>query len=139
MHNNDIEIIAILEKSCFTDCWSKEAIISQLSLENTIYKICYTQNIPVGYVLGTALSFECELYRIGVIGEFQRQGYAKKLLLDFIEICREKSESGSRLFLEVSSDNVKAQTFYKSAGFKEIARRTGYYDDFDALILEIKL
>jgi len=128
----DVQIIYNLEISCFSDPWSLSSVENQLKSENAVWLTEMRDDMPAGYVLGSIVCGEAELYRIAVSGDFRRQGLGERLLAQFIEKCRERG--GEKIFLEVRARNLPAIALYKKAGFEEISLRKGYYGDDDAVI-----
>lgn len=126
------EKIHLLEKECFSDPWSITSIENQLSSEQTIFIICEENGETAGFVLGTEVCGEAELYRIAVSDKFRRRGIGERLLADFLEQCRKRGTQ--KVFLEVRSRNFPAISLYEKAGFEKIAVRKGYYGDDDAVI-----
>ena len=80
-----------------------------------------------------------ELYRIGVLPDFRRQGRSGRLLAYCLECVQKHFPSASRLLLEVDEKNRAAVALYRRQGFHEIHRRKAYYASSDALILEYAL
>lgn len=126
------EKIHILEKDCFSDPWSITSVENQLSSEQTIFAICEENGETAGFVLGTEVCGEAELYRIAVSEKFRRRGLGERLMADFLEQCRKRG--AQKVFLEVRSRNLPAISLYEKAGFERIAVRKGYYGDDDAVI-----
>ena len=77
----------------------------------------------VGFLVARTLAAdEREILNLAVAPDFRRKGVARALLDRALEgFCGE-------VFLEVRESNGVAQEFYKSLGFKELSKRTGYYD-----------
>jgi ribosomal-protein-alanine N-acetyltransferase len=77
----------------------------------------------VGFLVARTLTAgEREILNLAVVPNSRRKGVARALLDRVLQGFR-----GS-VFLEVRESNRVAQEFYKSLGFKELSRRTGYYD-----------
>src|SRR5690349_6164297 len=75
-----------------------------------------------------------ELTRIAVGPESRRRGLGRALLVEAVELAR--FEGADRMLLEVAETNEAALNLYRSAGFREISRRRGYYRrGVDALVL----
>jgi [ribosomal protein S18]-alanine N-acetyltransferase len=64
---------------------------------------------------------EREILNLAVAPEYRRTGIAKALL------GYELSQPGTH-FLEVRESNIPAQMLYRKCGFREVARRSGYYE-----------
>lgn len=54
---------------------------------------------------------------VATVNEAQGKGYAKKLILDFINICEDKGISSVHLYTHIT--NEKAINMYKSLGFED--------------------
>ncbi|MCL1822813.1 MAG: ribosomal protein S18-alanine N-acetyltransferase [Oscillospiraceae bacterium] len=127
-----VDIIYELEQKCFSEPWSKAVISLQLNNTHASTVIKTVNAVPAGYATGLRMGEESELYRIAVLPEYRRQGFAKELLLRFIEKC------GGDVFLETRSRNAAAIRLYESAGFKQIGLRKNYYGDDDAVVYRYK-
>jgi ribosomal-protein-alanine N-acetyltransferase len=80
-------------------------------------------NRIVGFLVARTLSAdEREILNLAVAPDFRRKGVARALLDSALQAFR------GCVFLEVRESNGVAQKFYKSLGFKELSKRTGYYD-----------
>lgn len=123
----DAEIIAAMERECFSGCWEPDAVREQLLHDSTVYVL--SEN---GYALGTVCADEAELYRIGVLPQRRRNGAGAALLADFEGACRQRG--AEKIFLEVRSQNASAISLYEKSGFEKIAVRKNYYPDDDAVI-----
>ena len=77
----------------------------------------------VGFLVArTVAADEREILNLAVAPDLRRKGVARALLASAFEAFR------GCVFLEVRESNGVAQEFYKSLGFKELSKRTGYYD-----------
>ena len=74
-----------------------------------------------GYMSFYQVMDEVEIIKIGVIKSYQRNGYGSFLIKEL------KKLNIKKIFLEVSTENVKAINFYLKNGFKEIGLRKRYY------------
>lgn len=135
---SDDETIYKMERLCFLDdCWTQGAIKSQLSQKNVLYSIYRNEkDEPVGYFIASIVADEAELYRIAVIPDNRRKGYASELMKLFLSACKNEIVN---IFLEVRSNNVSGIALYEKFGFKLISRRKNYYKDDDALIYCLSL
>ena len=131
----DIPYLKRAEEETFSDPWGESALLSHLSSEHTVSLIATEGNEPLGYLLGSVLAPESELYRIAVEGNARRRGVGR-LLLDFF--FREIKERGAEtVYLEVRESNLPARSLYASVGFTEVGIRKNYYrrPDENAAIL----
>lgn len=144
-HNSDTSLcrdIATIEKECFSVPWTSRSIESQVLTEGSISALIRddsSDNRPTGYICGQSVSDECELYRIAVLPSYRKQGIADRLMIYFLDKCR---ESGIKnVFLEVRCDNEPAKHLYEKHGFTQVGRRRNYYTEpvCDALIYKAEL
>jgi len=78
------------------------------------------------------------LYSVAVSAEARGHGIGRRLMEDAARIARKRGRA--RLRLEVRADNRAAIRLYESLGYRQIGRRSGYYDDgMDAFRLEREL
>ena len=68
---------------------------------------------------------EAHLLNISVAQSHQGQGWGRYLLVQMMEMGREKG--GLNMFLEVRPSNHSALGLYESMGFNEMGIRPGYY------------
>lgn len=129
------DIIHKLEMECFTqEYWSYDAILSEITKENTYFFIAYDRNKPIGYFCLSFLLGEAELERICVIPYYQRSGAGSQMLSYAIDYLRELN--CSKFMLEVRSKNYKAVSLYKKYGFEvDFIRKKYYQNPVDDAIL----
>ncbi|APG48333.1 GNAT family N-acetyltransferase [Phaeobacter porticola] len=89
------------------------------------------------FALGRVVAGEAELLTIATHPDHQRQGLGKSALLKWMSeaIARFATDG----FLDVASDNQAAQALYRSHGFAEAGRRTGYYPRQNAAAVDAVL
>lgn len=83
---------------------------------------------------------DAHLHILGVLREWQRQGYARALLRYLQTLAT--TRGAERLLLEVRESNEAGRGLYASLGFTEIGRRRNYYPPplrEDALVLACNL
>ncbi len=97
-----------------------------------------------GALVGSAVLFlrprwrDARLYSISVADTARGQGLGRRLLA----ACEQAAlDAGARrVRLEVGAGNHPAIALYQGAGYRQIGRRAGYYEDgADALMLERRL
>ena len=133
---SDLCRLAEAERLCFSDAWSETALCSQIKGECYITLVAEGENGELlGYISGSVIPPEAEIFRIVSLPEYRRQGVGSLLLSQF-----EKELEGvgcTALFLEVRQSNLGAISFYKSFSFAETGKRRGYYKNptEDAILL----
>ena len=84
----------------------------------------------VGFLIYQLLYEKAEIIDIFVLDEYRRKGIAKALLNEML-----KDKTIKSVTLEVKESNKNAIMLYNSLGFKEVAKRKGYYNGEDALLM----
>lgn len=135
--NEDVRIIAELEKEYFSDAWSEKSINNEIEKERVI--VIKDKSEIVGYCIFMCAADEGEILRIAVRKNMRKKGIGKKLL-SFAITQMEKVDCIS-VFLEVRASNFAAAALYESVGFKKIGSRKNYYTNpkEDALIYKLKI
>lgn len=91
------------------------------------------------FLLGRAIAGEAEILTLATDPRARRQGLARSMLRDFIDLAHELG--CDRLFLEVARDNMPALALYEAEGFARIGTRPGYFAragraPVDAIVME---
>ena len=79
----------------------------------------------MGYAILMMVLDEAHLLNISVAQSHQGKGWGRYLLVQMMEMGREKG--GLNMFLEVRPSNHSALGLYESMGFNEMGIRPGYY------------
>jgi len=77
------------------------------------------------FALGRAVADEAELLTLATHPDHRRTGLARAALADFHAEAAKRG--ATRAFLEVAADNTPARALYAATGYREIARRAGYF------------
>lgn len=132
--------IAAMEREIFSDPWSEGDISSYICREGAMCFTATDESGVVGYIIGTKIPPEGEIYRIAVRPDKRQRGIGYRLLSYGLKT--EIGEGVETVFLEVRSRNVPAIALYKSYGFSECGKRKNYYqnppDDAVVMILNNK-
>ena len=91
------------------------------------YKI---DNKYVAFLIYQLLYEKAEVIDIFVLEEYRRKGIGKALLEEMM-----KDKTIKSVTLEVKESNKNAILLYNSLGFNEVAKRKGYYNGVDALLM----
>ena len=124
MRAEDLESVARLEQTCFSESWSENLLRSGLDNRLDSYLVYEELGTVLGYCVLRTLADEGEIQRIAVDPAFRRQGIARKLMESMAAVARMK---GAReVALEVRESNVSARKLYESYGFRQEAVRRDY-------------
>ena len=130
--------IAALEKRCFSDPWSENALREELFNDMASFLAAVTEDGTVaGYAGLHCVLDEGYIDNIAVAPEFRRQGVAGELLGVFLRFGRANL---SFLTLEVRSSNAPAIALYEKHGFRPVGRRKNYYKNprEDAILMNLE-
>lgn len=135
MCERHIDAIAELEKLCFSQPWSYDALAEELKNDTAFFHVAETDGVVSGYVGLHIVCGQAFITNIAVLPQYRRMGVAKKLL-NSLFITAEKFDL-EFISLEVRPSNTPAINLYKSFGFEEIGMRKNFYrnPNEDALIM----
>ena len=135
MSADHVSQVAQLEKECFYDPWSENAIASELKNPLSLWLVALDDGRVVGYVGSQSVMGEADMMNIAVTSQYRRMGVAQELVQRLVAALREKDVYS--LALEVRSSNEPAKALYSKLGFLPVGRRPNYYRNpkEDALIL----
>ncbi len=124
----------------------------QKSVDNFIYKLSEKEfstdpflkiltfeddNLIKGFLLYSEIYDRIEINQIEVLTKYQQKHIASSLMEYLINIAKEKQLSN--ITLEVKESNYKAINLYHKYNFVEVAKRKGYYNGVDAILMELIL
>jgi ribosomal-protein-alanine N-acetyltransferase len=138
----DAEAIDRAEGEIFgTDAWSPDTVRAELSNPLSWYILAEEDGVLAGYggLRSAPPGGQGDIQTLAVTEKHRRKGLGGRLLDALLD--RAKEDRLEEVFLEVRADNHPAQTLYLSRGFREIARRPGYYqpDGVDALVMALNV
>lgn len=140
----DVEEIAVAELELFPDeAWTVFQLAAEIEHPDRRYVVAAHGPAAAGELIGYAgIMLAGDIADVHTIGtRLEHRGIGRALLA----WCEEQARAGGaeRLLLEVREDNHRARAFYAAAGYREIARRRGYYRirgrGIDALVMEREL
>ena len=110
------------EAEIFSDAWSERALISHMDGSSSRTLAAYLDGVFAGYLLGSLIPPEGEVYRIAVLPPYRGRGVGDALLSAMLAetpVC----------FLEVRESNLFARALYERHGFVQVGTRRGYYKE----------
>lgn len=131
---DSVKDIVDIENRVFSQPWSERSVRESVEA-GTLFLVAYKGQKAVGYVGMSAIAGEGYITNVAVVPEYRRQGIAKRLLEELIEIGKQKKLEFISLEVRVSNNN--AISLYNKMGFKEEGRRKRFYTQptEDAIIL----
>lgn len=131
--------IAALEKCCFDEPWSEQAL--ELLLGDTALGLtCLDgQGSPIAYVGLLTVLDEGQITNVATHPAYRRQGLGDKLIAALIGLARERGLL--TLSLEVRESNTAAIALYEKHGFSVVGKRNYFYKNprEHALVMLFKL
>ena len=121
----DAAAIAKLHAASFRHGWSDGEIERLLLERNTVAHRAMTGRTLQGFILSRLAGGEAEIFSVAVAPARRGRGLARALLN--LHLRRLAGLGARAVFLEVDEDNEPARRLYRRAGFREVARRPGYY------------
>ena len=123
---NDVALLTALESACFADPWREGEIRSHLGGASAVSMLCLNQEgDAVGYLFGSCLPPEGEVFRIGVLPQRRGGGIGRIIMSSFLDLLTRLN--ADVCFLEVRESNAAARALYASVGFETVGLRKNYY------------
>ena len=133
----DSEYLAKMHRNCFGDYWNADDFRSMLS-KDVFWGFVCKKDVYQGFILCKTVCSEIEIITFCVLPEFRNLGVGKTLIREIDAYAF--TNHAHQIFLEVSENNTVARKIYKDFGYKEISRRTGYYQieccQKDAIVMQ---
>ena len=136
----DAPALAKLHAASFQRGWSDGEFEQLLMDRNTVTHRAMVGRRLCGFILSRVAAGEAEILSVAVAAARQGRGLARAMLNLHL---RRLAGLGTRtVFLEVDEHNTPARKLYQRAGFREVGRRPGYYQQAgrpaaNALVLQI--
>lgn len=120
----DIPQIIKIEQACFSQCWSENAIVQSLDMDNNIMLCAAFNDTVCGYIFADFVLDEVNLNRIAVDIDYRRKGIAAELLKALFDNTTDFAE---KIMLEVRKSNIAAISLYERNGFEIVGMRKNFY------------
>jgi [ribosomal protein S18]-alanine N-acetyltransferase len=123
----DAAAFAQLHAASFQRGWS-EYEMERLLLDRAV--IAHRATIgrtTIGFILSRIAADEAEILSVAVSPRWRGRGLARSLLV--LHLRRLAGMGATAVFLEVGERNEPATRLYARAGFQEVGRRQGYYQE----------
>jgi len=121
----DAAAMAALHAASFRRGWSDGEFERLLLERNTVAHRAMVGRTLVGFILSRLAEGEAEILSVAVVPARRGRGLARALLN--LHLGRLAGLRVRAVFLEVDEDNTAARRLYARAGFHEVGRRPGYY------------
>jgi ribosomal-protein-alanine N-acetyltransferase len=121
----DAAALAKLHAASFRRGWSDGEFERLLIERNVVAHRAMTGRTLAGFILSRMAAGEAEILSVAVGAARRGRGLARALL--HLHLRRLAGLGTRAVFLEVDEDNTPARRLYARAGFREVGRRPGYY------------
>lgn len=123
----DAPAIAALHAASFRRGWDEDEVYRLLVDRAVVAHRLMIRRATVGFIMSRIAADEAEILSVAIAPARRGRGLSGPLL-DFH--LRNLAGRGVRtVFLEVDEDNAPARRLYSGAGFDEVGRRQGYYEN----------
>lgn len=130
LKQDDTRHLPAIHAEDFVRPWSAHEFESLLDQEPVFgfaaWPVGHGRSQPAGFVLARLVAGEAEILTVAVARAHRRKGLGRDLMEAVLRTLH--GERAETLFLEVDETNAPAIALYKRLGFREVARRPGYYE-----------
>ena len=135
MINNNIKIIPMqkehikdiveLEKQCFSEPWSENALAEELDNNCAVFFIAIINNKLAGYMGMHNICSQGYITNIAVFEQYRKKGIASSLIEKIINYA--VNNNMEFISLEVRKSNIPAISLYDKYEFKQMGIRKNFY------------
>lgn len=135
LKNEDVLMVAEIEKECFSKPWSEKAIKAVINDDLSHFIVAKIGNEVVGYGGMYSVMGEGYIYNIAVKRKYRKFGIGTNIVNELVNYSKIKSLNF--LSLEVRKSNTPAINLYSNCGFEYVGNRKNFYTDpiEDAIIM----
>lgn len=135
LKNEDVLMVAEIEKECFSKPWSEEAIKAAINDDLSHFIVAKVGNEVVGYGGMYSVMGEGYIYNIAVKRKYRKFGIGTNIVNELVNYSKIKSLNF--LSLEVRKSNTPAINLYSNCGFEKVGNRKNFYTNplEDAIIM----
>ncbi len=123
----DAAAIAALHGLSFRRGWGEDEIQQLLLDRNVMTQRMTAGGKLIGFIMSRLAAGEAEILSVAIAPTWRGRGLSRQLL--DLHLRRLAGLGIRAVYLEVGEHNAPACRLYRRAGFNEVGRRQGYYDD----------
>jgi ribosomal-protein-alanine N-acetyltransferase len=123
----DASSIAALHAVSFRRGWGEDEILRLLLERNVVTQRMTAGGKLVGFIMSRLATGEAEILSVAIARGWQGRGLSRDLLN--LHLRRLAGLGVRAVYLEVGEHNAPAVRLSRRAGFREVGRRQGYYED----------
>lgn len=118
-----IDDVYEIEKTCFSNPWSRADIAKQLELDTSYFYVAEVDGKTAGYMGLQIFSGEGYVTNVAVLPEYRRHGIASALLSEAMK------NDMQFITLEVRESNSPAISLYEKMQFEDLGTRPNFYSN----------
>ncbi len=126
MEKRDLEAVAEIEKSIFSQPWTRDGFYSSMVSKDTIYLVVEKEEEICGYCGLLQALDEADITNVAVKETARGGGIAYRMLTELMRLGEEKGITA--FTLEVRKSNAPALALYEKLGFEVAGIRKNFYD-----------
>jgi [ribosomal protein S18]-alanine N-acetyltransferase len=123
----DAAAISAVHGRSFRRGWDEDEIRRLLLDRNVVAQRMTLGPKLVGFIFSRCAADEAEILSVAIAPGWKGRGLSRQLL--DLHLRRLAGIGVRSVYLEVGQSNAPACRLYRRAGFREVGRRQGYYDD----------
>jgi ribosomal-protein-alanine N-acetyltransferase len=123
----DATAIAALHGVSFRRGWGEDEILRLLLERNVVTQRMMVGGKLIGFIMSRLAAGEAEILSVAIAPTWRGRGLSRQLL--DLHLRRLAGLGIRAVYLEVGDHNAPACRLYGRAGFREVGRRQGYYED----------
>jgi ribosomal-protein-alanine N-acetyltransferase len=123
----DAAVIAALHGVSFRRGWGEDEILRLLLDRNVVTERMTSGGKLIGFIMSRLAAGEAEILSVAIARAWRGRGLSRQLL--DLHLRRLAGLGIRAVYLEVGENNAPACRLYRRAGFRQVGRRHGYYDD----------
>jgi [ribosomal protein S18]-alanine N-acetyltransferase len=123
----DAAAISAVHSRSFRRGWDEDEIRRLLLDRNVVAQRMTLGPKLTGFILSRCAAGEAEILSVAIAPGWKGRGLSRQLL--DLHLRRLAGIGVRSVYLEVGQSNTPACRLYRRAGFREVGRRQGYYDD----------
>jgi ribosomal-protein-alanine N-acetyltransferase len=123
----DAGAIAAVHGASFRRGWDEDEIRRLLLENNVVAQRMTAGGELIGFIMSRLAAGEAEILSVAIASSWRGRGLSGQLL--DLHLRRLAGLGIHAIYLEVGEQNAPACRLYRRAGFREVGRRQGYYED----------
>lgn len=124
MKAEHVAAVAKLEKECFSEPWSENALAEELSNPDSHFLVAECGEVA-GYIGVQEICGEAYITNVATFKNHRKKGIGRALLRAAADGA--KARNCEFITLEVRVSNASAIALYESEGFKKVGTRKNFY------------